>query len=1215
VKKNAKIIVVILIALSLGIFGSLFKEEIGKAITGFLSKEAKKIAKQEEIMAAAQFPYVSGEIIVKFKPYLGKEINQLMIQKQKFQTITGNSYLDNVNTQFQVKSMERVFKALDRKIEEQKLTPKQIHQGVQEKFPQRAKRAPKNLPLPDIENIYLIKFPEELNILKAVAAYSRSPEVIYAQPNYVYQLMEVPNDPYYSSSGSWSQDYPDMWGLHQIQTAQAWDIEKGSEEVTVAVLDTGVDYEHEDLRDNIWINQKEIPDNGIDDDGNGYIDDIRGWNFSDNNSDVQDRMGHGTHCAGTIAAATNNGIGVAGISWNSKIMILNAYALSTTHLVNGFHYAADNGADIISNSWGFMLPIPSDPVMEEAIDYAYGSGLVVVFAAGNNSDDVDNYALSNYPKTIAVAASDHFDRLSPFSNFGTTIDVAAPGGDWSDQDGPEGRFLGRNILSLKAGGLDIYGAATDLCCVVGEKYYRARGTSMACPHVAGLAALVLSKHPEFTNEQVRQVIRVSADDIEAPGWDEKVGYGRINAYQALLQGSVCAAKILSPKVNEIFSASHIIKGIATCPEFQSYKLEYGLGINPSEWHLITESTAPVENGSLGTWDVASLLSSDDIIQVVYTLRLKVLDKEAHAFEDRVKMKIQRLPYQSGWPVRLPDNDFVEQSSPVVVDINDDGNLDVLIAGKTHIYAFNKSGTKILDINLTERYGSQREIFLLESTLSIADLDPNSSGKEILAMTANYGFFNPTLHIFRADGTEVTEGWPKSVSQSYYIFSSSPVIADIDLDGRKEIIHAGSARINSEINIWDFRGNPLDGWPKSFVSTGNPSIGQLDSDPELEIVVGDINGNVHIFNHDGSYAPARGLISLPRVENCENRVEIVLVDVDLDGIDEIVATLTISSSWGCPLEKVGERSFYILDNQGNIRNGWPYKLEGGSSNFIPFALPAIGDINGDGLPEIIVSSDGEIYCLNRDDQLLWSWPALFLLPNPIIGNFTNHEGLEILATSFLPAQASLWKSNGELIAQIPLRSSFGMMFNTAAVVDLDKDGDMELIAIADNSLEVFDLPNKVSTFSAWPQFRQNPHHTGRYPGLSCKTTFTLCQVSFGGVCSDSRYNFKVDFNKDGRINITDFSILKTNANNLSWCQEQLDSTWNPCLCSDLQTQLKVSMSGTCGQPNYNFKVDFNKDGRINITDFSLLRTEISQQNSAWCQAQLDSADNPCPVGEF
>jgi len=173
----------------------------------------------------------------------------------------------------------------------------------------------------------------------------------------------------------------------------------------------------------------------------------------------------------------------------------------------------------------------------------------------------------------------------------------------------------------------------------------------------------------------------------------------------------------------------------------------------------------------------------------------------------------------------------------------------------------------------------------------------------------------------------------------------------------------------------------------------------------------------------------------------------------------------------------------------------------------------------------------------------------------------------------------------------------------------------LIAIADNSLEVFDLPNKVSTFSAWPQFRQNPHHTGRYPGLSCKTTFTLCQVSFGGVCSDSRYNFKVDFNKDGRINITDFSILKTNANNLSWCQEQLDSTWNPCLCSDLQTQLKVSMSGTCGQPNYNFKVDFNKDGRINITDFSLLRTEISQQNSAWCQAQLDSADNPCPVGEF
>src|SRR6185369_7783276 len=191
------------------------------------------------------------------------------------------------------------------------------------------------------------------------------------------------NDPYFNSLGTWGQWYDDLWGVKKIGAPSAWDTTAGAG-VVVAVVDTGIDFTHPDLAGNIFTNPKEIPGNGIDDDHNGYVDDYQGWNFVASNNSPIDDHGHGTHVAGTIAASGNNGIGVIGVAWQAKVMPLKG--LSSTgsgwdsDLAHAIIYAADNGADVISNSWGGFGQSQTEA---DAVAYAYSLGAVVVAAAGN----------------------------------------------------------------------------------------------------------------------------------------------------------------------------------------------------------------------------------------------------------------------------------------------------------------------------------------------------------------------------------------------------------------------------------------------------------------------------------------------------------------------------------------------------------------------------------------------------------------------------------------------------------------------------------------------------------------------------------------------------------------------------------------------------------------------------------------------------------------
>jgi subtilisin family serine protease len=343
----------------------------------------------------------------------------------------------------------------------------------------------------------------------------------------------IPNDYHYSATDVYS--FGDLWGLKKIQAEQAWDKNIGSEEIIVAVVDTGVDYNYPDLAPNILK------------DTSGKV---IGYDYSNNDADPMDDHGHGTHCAGTIGAVGNNdadhsvdsGTRIVGLNWKVKIMpikFLNGDGGGyTTDAVKAWQFAVENGARVISNSWG---GVGRNLLLEEAAKYVYENGVVNIAAAGNSSIDALNFSPANIPEVITVAATGQDDALSCYSNYGVKIDVGAPGGGCS----------GDLILSAmaKSGGNNM--CSTERGNVVGNgdwQYCLVRGTSMATPHVAGLAGLILANHPDFNPEEIRASLRATADRVTGLVWDQKMGYGRINAAKALsLTSPPGIAKILEPK--------------------------------------------------------------------------------------------------------------------------------------------------------------------------------------------------------------------------------------------------------------------------------------------------------------------------------------------------------------------------------------------------------------------------------------------------------------------------------------------------------------------------------------------------------------------------------------------------------------------------------------------------------------------------------------------
>jgi len=362
-------------------------------------------------------------------------------------------------------------------------------------------------------NLDHIRVPSNMSMQAALAAFRAIPGVAYVQPNYIRHAIQSPqsappNDP------SWLDG--SLWGLQKIQAQQAWtNFTTGDGSVIIASIDTGIDYTHPDLAPNMWRNPLEIPGNGIDDDGDGYVDDVYGIDTVNHDSNPFDDQGHGTHTAGTIAAAGNNGLGVVGVNWNAKLLsckFLDANGSGTdAGAIECFDYittlrARGENIRVSSNSWGSSRSDePVSQALKDAIDQAGALGIINIFGAGNDGtdNDVSPFDPASYDSDsiVSVASSGTTDRPSFFSNYGaTSVDLAAPG---------------ENILSTYPGGA----------------YETLSGTSMATPHVAGVAALLVKLDPTLTVPAIKQLLLDNVD--QSTRWAGKVvSGGRLNAWRA-----------------------------------------------------------------------------------------------------------------------------------------------------------------------------------------------------------------------------------------------------------------------------------------------------------------------------------------------------------------------------------------------------------------------------------------------------------------------------------------------------------------------------------------------------------------------------------------------------------------------------------------------------------------------------------------------------------
>ena len=859
---------------------------------------------------------------------------------------------------------------------------------------------------------------EKQKLKEIVSQYKKDPNIEATEFNYIAHTTAVPNDPYYSSTGSWGQTYPDLWGLKKIQMERAWDVATGSAQVTVAVIDTGVDYNHPDISSNIWTNPDEIPANNIDDDLNGFVDDTKGWDFYNNDNDPMDDNGHGTHVAGTIGAIGNNNLGVVGVNWQVKIMPVkflgNAGYGSLFGAMLSISYGVQNGAKVVNNSWGGA----PTTALSDVMDFAYLQDAVLVASAGNNNTDVMLKSPANYQEVIAVAATDSDDQRAIFSNFGSKIDVSAPGVD---------------ILSLK-------GTVSPICTddrSVGGSFCRITGTSMSAAHVSGLAAIIKASHPDFTNEEIRQVIRQAADKITGKEFDENFGYGRINASNSLsVNNPPPVARVISPKQRENLTSDTDISvsGIVESRiGISKWEVFLGAGDDIESYQLVASGNNPINNNVITTIDPESFIPAGSQ-SYTFTLRLLVEDINGKVGIDRTNFTVFRA---TGWPKFVPATNRFEDLN--TADLDGDGQLEIVGLTIDKIYVWDKDGVLLP--------GWPRDLIGAPYSASIGDI-AGSNLPEIVS-TQNY-----SVTAFNNLG-DTLPGWPTVSSDTFFNFCQNiygtahalPTLADVDLDGKQEIIVVGlkkipiESSIKFEISTYVFKGdgNSLPGWPKvlgaDFVyqPTCSLAAGNLvgDSKPEIAITVlggdGTSSSNYFILDSRGNFLPGwpkkgGGLAGL-------NGGSPLITDLGGEGVNEVIFgnaayspegrflfNLINPSNWSImsistadfDQDKKPEIALYhysyrnyseeinVFRGDGSRLSGWPR-----ISSWITCGHCELktGDVTGDQKPELLIAQGNKVVALDEHNTQVSSWEAD---PNFSISSFTiadldNNGTNEILAT--------------------------------------------------------------------------------------------------------------------------------------------------------------------------------------------------------------------------
>ncbi|HZV13501.1 MAG TPA: S8 family serine peptidase, partial [Candidatus Kapabacteria bacterium] len=847
-----------------------------------------------------------------------------------------------------------------------------------------------------------------------------NPDVEYAQPNYLYHIDATGNSrtktieniansikQARSKTESFTPNdsaYSSQWNLPIIQAPEGWDIETGDSTILIGFLDTGLDYYHKDFYSpdgrlaSIHINPAEDINHdgifepwskdsmhlvngvmrtgdfdGIDEDGNGFVDDVIGYDFVDESTpnfgdwsgrdaDPYDENGHGTATTGIAVAQTNNLIGIAGIAFHCKALVLRAFDATGNgedkDIAAAIIYAADfapsDGARVrvINCSFGDVV---YSPLMHDAIKYAYDKGIVIVCSSGNNGGTGAHYP-SNYPECISVGSTNYEDGIDPSSGGGNSIALVAPGD---------------NVLTT----------------TVNSTYSLETGTSIAAPHVSAAAALLFSHTPTLSPDDVRGILQTSADDIDLNGWDTRAGAGRLNIYRAL-QSFAGVIKIASPRQDTGVTANTIaITGTAAVPFFSFYQVYIGTGDDPAMWTLLRDTTRrQILNDTLAVWDATGMPDSS------YVARLVVYQTNGQTVENRTRFFIERNP-----PVatRFQIIDAMDHDKHALI-------IDARSNRITTFSVFFRPKGSGVPYSSKKQVDQQTHNHYVELT---ADDIPGGVAYELYAE-----FQNAAGTITRVDSNGVpftiirsSEAFPlTNFIQKPYALPAASLFnqtADIYKDNTKDIALLDQTDGGGVLKIYSFGNGKFTArdsflqqyYPHGFGSTRGDGLQQLLTQSGLRDI---------LFSQSAQNgSPLQSIAFADTASNTQ--IAVALADVDGDGKDEIIM-------FSGPQDSVANTYIYKYQSGGytlmaTLPDPNP-RAPDGTANFFSTPLAVVGDFDNDGRQDILVGDANANFYIYEYNPTTKGFDLTFQDPNNrqdayiVAGDF-NGDGVEDFVEGF------------------------------------------------------------------------------------------------------------------------------------------------------------------------------------------------------------------------
>ncbi len=816
----------------------------------------------------------------------------------------------------------------------------------------------------DWGEVMILRTSESWNPEQAAEDFQRTPGVVWAQPNHVFQTNYQPND----------SSLSEQWYLENIQAFEAWDVATGDPSVILGVIDTGIQWDHPDMINIMVINEAEdingngildsLDNNGIDDDGNGYIDDVIGWDFTDappfpawgdflvRDNDPSDEMGHGTSVAGIVLAEGDNLWGTAGVAYGCRLLGLRAGNsegfLQEDDVAAAILYSLIMGVRAVNMSFGDELV---SPLLREIVQYAYQEGLIMVCSAGNHGSDQIHYP-SGYDQTICVGATRLDNTWAYFSNIGTTLDLVAPGVDMYSP------LMGNQW---------------------GLFYNSGDGTSFSTPVVTGAVGLILSVNPDLDPEQVRNILSDTADDLGSPGWDIFYGHGKVNLLQAVQSAAIgpeVEVRITHPPTDYGFSTSFLpIIGTAAGTAFSSYQLYWGYGRTPLEsqngWIPILPEPQPyqVVNDTLGIFYIPQ--SPDTIISI----RLQVKLTDSTTLADHVRILYDLTPPEISNRIMTPMIDGDHWAGLLEFETDDitSGFVHLRPLGSQQPYGAYSLGYETTHHRiLFSQSDFMGEFEYYITVTNRADLTDTSEVYTDLSLT------QPAFHRNMFVQHEV--GLPPG----YFLYKDT----DFDGDGLPEVIlNKYTNAFFDTLKIYEATTSGFMDVNSNYILVIPQDVGDSDGDGKLELM-GRAYGTTYVFEATEPGGFPNNLI----MRDTTNVYGASLLDLDPgDGYGEMI--LRRDRTY-IVYRHLGDGELETIDSLTN---------DTGGDNRLGKPQIEIDDIDGDGMVEALFGDyDGNILIYEHQGSGLFDFTWTDSLPLPdatnwmTIGDFDGDSGNEFIA---------------------------------------------------------------------------------------------------------------------------------------------------------------------------------------------------------------------------